>query len=396
MRKREEIFEEDEGLEEPSVKPPVSLKYMRYVLLLAMVMAALIFLFSNRDQINGDNFRRLMTKINMGMNSVAADNGEIRFDSATVGKTVVYKDGLAHATVEKLIITDRNGTEFQNTALGYRNPCISSNSRYVFVYDSGGTGITVADSFSVLFEHHMEDNIITARMNENGWLVVVTESEGYLAKVFVYDSSYREVYRYSSLGRYILDAAVTLDHKSVVLSALNVEGSAITPELVCFRLNKEKVEWSLPFEGDPCVHLSVKKNGVINGLFRWGMVAVSAKGAEIGRYEFDNQVLQCFTMQDGEHNVFALSPSENGDSQLVICNEKGKVKDTVTAEFYGKSVDYRNGRIALLGNRKSAVYSSNGKVLWTDEPENAESIAFLQNNAVVVIGDMKSVYNKIS
>ncbi len=396
MRKQEEIPNQEEQKNEPAPKAPGSLKYIRYVLLLAMVMVALIFLFSNRDQINGDNFRRLMTKINMGMNSVAADNGEIRFDSATVGKTVVYKDGLAHATVEKLIITDRNGTEFQNTALGYRNPCISSNSRYVFVYDNGGTGLMVADSFSVLFNHQTEDPIITARMNENGWLVVVTESEGYLAKVFVYDASYREVYRYSSLGRYIVDAAVTLDHKSVILSTLNVEGADIIPELVCFRLNKEKVEWSLPFEGSPCVHLSVKKNGVINGLFNWGVVAVSEKGTEIGRYEFENKVLQCYSMEDGENNVFALSASENGDSQLVICNEKAKVKETFDAAFYGIALDYRDGRVALLGNRKSAVYSSGGKLLWQDEPENAQTIAFLQKDAVVVIGEMKSIYNKIS
>ncbi len=395
MRKRDEIYEEEQEME-PVAKPPLSLKYVRYLLLLAMVMVALIFLFSNRDQINGDNFRRLMTKINMGMNSVAEENGEIRFDSATVGKTVVYKDGLAHATVEKLIITDRNGTEFQNTALGYRNPCISSNNRYVFVYDSGGTGLMVADSFSVLFEHQMDHPIITARMNDDGWLVVVTEGEGYLAKVFVYDASYREVYRYSSLGRYVLDAAVTLDHKSVILSAVNVEGGEIVPELVAFRLNKEKVEWSLPFEGSPCVHLSVKKNGIINGLFNWGMVAVSSKGAELGRYEFENKVLQCYSMEDGEQNVFALSASENGDSQMVLCTEKAKVKDTVDAAFYGKSLDFQNGRIALLGNQKSAVYNASGKILWEDEPENALSIAFLQRDAVVVIGEMKSIYHKIS
>ncbi len=395
MRKRNEIIEEDEEME-PAAKPPLSLKYVRYLLLLVMVMVALIFLFSNRDQINGDNFRRLMAKINMGMNSVAEDNGEIRFDSATVGKTVVFKDGLAHATVEKLTITDRNGTEFQNTALGYRNPCISANSRYVFVYDSGGTGLMVADSFSVLFEHQMEHPIITARMNENGWLVVVTEGEGYLAKVFVYDASHREVYRYSSLGRYILDAAVTVDHKSVILSALNVEGGEIVPELVMFKLNKEKMEWSLPFEGSPCVHLSVKKGGVVNALFKWGMVSVSAKGAELGRYEFEKKVLQCYSMEDGGQNVFALSATENGDSQLVICNERAKAKDTVQADFYGKSLDYQNGRIALLGNRKSAVYQSSGKILWEDEPENALSIAFLQRDAVVVIGEMKSIYHKIS
>ncbi len=372
-----------------------TIRYVRYLLLLIMVIVALIFLFANRDQINGDNFRRLIAKINIGISAPSAEDGEVHFDTASGGATVVYKDGFAHATVEKLIITDKNGTEFQNTALGFRNPIISANSRYVLAYDSGGTGLMVADSFSVLFEKQMEDPIIVARMNADGSIAVVTEGDGYLAKVYVYDTSFHEVYRYRSLNRYILDAVVSADNKALAISCMNIDGADIVPEILYFKLSKEEVQWSVSFKEDACVRLSAKENGTICGLFDWGMVSLNKKGEEIGRYQFENQVLQCYTMDDGSNNVFVVSAAENGDGTVVICNEKGKVQDTVMLNYYAEHLDYYKGRIAVLGNQKSGVYNRSGKLLWEDAPERPTDIAFMGKNAVVVVSETKCVYNGI-
>ncbi|PWM41788.1 MAG: hypothetical protein DBX52_01450 [Clostridiales bacterium] len=376
-------------------KSRTTIKYIRYLLLLIMVMVALLFLFANRDQINGDNFRRLMAKINIGVSNGAAENGEVRFDTLSNGNTVVYKDGFAHATVEKLIITDKNGTEFQNTQLGYRKPCIAANNRYVLVYDSGGTGLMVADSFSVLFETYMENNIISAKMNANGYIVVVTEGDGFLAKVFVYDASFREIYRYRSLNRYILDADVSADNKAMALSAMNIEGAEIVPEILYFRFSKEEMDWKVSFEEAPCVEVAIKNDGTVCGLFSWGMVSITSKGAECGRYEFDNQVLQCYSLEDGSMNLFAVSASENGDATIVACDEKGAVKHTVSLDYYGVDMDYCEGRVAVLGNQKCAAYSLVGKLLWEQAPESATGISFMGKSAVVVVSETKCVYNGI-
>lgn len=396
MSRNEEYYDESEvqeGKELP--KSRTTIKYVRYLLLLVMVMVALIFLFANREQINGDNFRRLIAKINIGISAPTSEDGEVHFDTASTGETVVYKDGFAHATVEKLIITDKNGTEFQNTQLGFRKPVLSANSRYVLVYDNGGNGLMVADSFSVLFETQLEDPIISAKMNDNGYIAVVTEGDGYLAKVYVFDSSFKEVYRYRSLNRYIMDAAISADNKGLAVSAMNIEGSNIVPEILYFKLSKEEVQWAVPFQENACIRITIKDNGTICGLFSWGMVALNSKGDELGRYQLDNQVIQCYSLDDGEENVFVVSAAQNGDGTIVICDEKGVVKDTVQLEYYATRLDYCDSRIAILGNQKSCVYSSSGKLLWEDTPERATDIAFMGKNAVVVVSETKCVYNGI-
>ena len=155
MRKEtDESMEYQEESNRISPRSRATVKYVRYLLLLIMVMVALIFLFANRSQINGDNFRRLIAKFNLGISIPSAENGEIHFNSTDTGSAIVFKDGFAYASVEKLIVTDKKGTEFQNTPLGFRRPVLSANSRYILVYDNGGTGLMVADSFSVLFETH--------------------------------------------------------------------------------------------------------------------------------------------------------------------------------------------------------------------------------------------------
>lgn len=397
MNNYEENYEEQQAPEERKEAPRsrATIKYVRYLLLLVMVMVALIFLFANREQINGDNFRRLIAKINIGISAPASEDGEVHFDTASSGETVVYKDGFAHATVEKLIVTDKNGTEFQNAQLGFRKPVLSANSRYVMVYDNGGNGLMVADSFSVLFEMQMEDPIITARMNDNGYIAVVTEGNGYLAKVYVYDSSFKEVYRYRSLNRYILDASISADNKALAVSAMNIEGADIVPEIMYFKLSKEEVQWTVAFDENACIRIAMKDNGTICGLFSWGMVSLNSKGEELGRYQLDNQVIQCYSLDDGDDNVFVVSAAQNGDGTIVVCDEKGAVKDTVQLDYYATCMDYYGGRIAILGNQKSSVYNRSGKLLWEDTPERATGIAFMGKNAVVVVSETKCVYNGI-
>lgn len=381
---------------QPAPRARTTIKYVRYLLLLIMVLVALIFLFSNREQISGDNLRRLLAKINIGFSTSTAVDGEVYFDTGSSGETVVYKDGFAHATVEKLIITDKNGTEFQNTALGYREPVITANASNVMVYDSGGTGLMVTDSFSVLFETQMDDPIITARMNDSGYIAVVTEGDGYLAKVYVFDSSYREIYRYQSLSRYILDAVVTADQKGLAVSALNIDGSEILSEILYFKLSREEMQWTVSFGEEPCIQLSAKKNGTICGLFSWGMAALNTGGEEIGRYLLDNQVLQCYSLDDSSKNIFVTAAAENGDGTIVVCNEKGEVQDTVTLDYYAVRVDYCDMNIAVLGNQQCGVYKQSGSQLWESQPERAINIAFMGKNAVVIISETGCVYNVVN
>ncbi|MBQ6824925.1 MAG: hypothetical protein IJP27_09750 [Clostridia bacterium] len=396
-KKKDEQLDEIIELEEESQerRSGATIKYIRYLLLLAMVVVALIFLFANREQINGDNFRRMLAKFDIGFSASGSEDGEVHFDTASGGNTVVFKDGFAHATVEKLIITDKNGTEFQNIQLGFRKPMISANNRYVLAYDSGGVGLMVTDSFSVLFETTFEDPIITARMNKNGSFAVVTEGDGFLAKVYVFNASFKEIYRYRSMNRYILDAVVAENDKALAVSAVNIEGADIVPEIMYFKLSKESVEWTVPFTEDPCVRIAVKDNGTVCGLFNWGMVSLNEKGKEVGRYQLDNQVIQCYSLDDGKDNIFVVSAAENGDGRVVVCNEKGEVEDTVELDYYAVHLDYLDGRVAVLGNQKSGVYTRSGKLLWEASPERATDISFMGKNTVVVVSETKCVYNGI-
>ena len=391
-----EKFEET-TLSEPEKKRrekrTLTVRYARYLLLLVMVMVALIFLFSNRDQINGDNFRRLIAKVNIGTGGKIAENGEFRFDTSSEGVTVVFKDGFAHATVEKMIITDKDGTEFQNTQLGFRTPRLLTNGQRVMAFDHGGTGILIADSFSVLHEQQMENRIITADMSGDGWYVVVTEGDGYLAKVFVYNASFQEVYRYRSLSRYILDAALTPDHKALAVSALNSEGEDILPEILYFKLKKEEIAWTVPFEEAPCVDITVKEDGTVCGLFSWGIVSLNGKGTETGRFTLEDRILQTYSFASGDYNVAVTSAAESGASTVSVCDARGKVRYTVELPFYAYSVDYKDGRIAAMGTQTCSVYSTSGKTLWESSSENATSIALMGKNAVAVITPQKCVYN---
>jgi hypothetical protein len=399
MKDVQEQFKPDDDNDNQFERPKSALRFARYLLLLIMVTMALLFIFTNKDKINMDNFRRLLAKIDIGISlGSEIDDTQIDFEYRENSVTRVYKDGIARLTGERLSIMDNRGTQFLNVLSGFEQPQLIANNKYVLAYDSGGTELIVTNSFAVLFEKTFSDKIINASMNDSGYFAVVTQSDGYKSSVYVFNSKFEEIFKWDSLSRYIVDVEVAHNNDAIAVSTLYSEGEAIMPQINYFEFSDENITWSVDFDETVSPAISCKSDGTICAIFEWGVCFIDNKGREKSRYQFEQNLVQNFDIDDEKYNAFVLSHSVSGNSTLVVLDNNGIMISSTEIDEYIKSVDVMGDKVALLStNNVMALNILSGKISWQREnSSNGVDVFFSDKSSVLVVSEISAVYNIIN
>lgn len=390
----EDDFEEEESNPEVG-KIKSGLKFVRVVILLIMAVTAAFLLFVNRDKISMDNFKRLAAKIDLGVYSPSVtDNAVIDYDYDSSAKIRAYKDGIARVSRQNLVITDNIGTQFQSLLTGFNNPQIVTTSKYVCVFDRGSNRLIVADSFSVVFDTSFEHNIVNVALNNAGYLAVVTESQAYKNHVIVFDSSFKEIYKINSMTRHIVAVDIFPDSKRIAVSSVYSKGQDVIPQINCYSLSKKESIWDVNFEESVAVDIVAKSDGTTVALFEWGVCVLDKNGKQKYTHMFNNDILQAYSITDGEHNVVVTSASGSGNSKVTVFNNNGKTLSSVDLDFAVLSVDCKSERVALLGAHTVCLYNTKGKLISSrSNPNDATYILLSEKNLVVSVSAASAVYN---
>ncbi|MFR4561812.1 MAG: DUF5711 family protein [Flavonifractor plautii] len=117
-----------------------------------------------------------------------------------------------------------SGQAFVDQAVSMTNPVVSTAGGTALVYDAGGRELFVYSGREEVFSLTQEDGqaLLSADVNQNGWLAVTSQESGHKGSVTVYDNSYSPLVRFSLSNRFVMDAAVAPDNKSVALLTIGL------------------------------------------------------------------------------------------------------------------------------------------------------------------------------
>ncbi len=393
-----EFDEQENQLPERTRRLKSGIKFTRVLLLLIMAVTAIVLLFANKDKLSADNFKRLAAKIDLGVSTNSdVDSAVIDFDYNSTSKVKTYKDGIARVTDDNLVIMDNIGTQFQSVLTGFNSPQILTSARYVCVFDRGGRRLMVCDSFTVLFDHAFDDNIVDVSMNNNGYIAVITESESYKNHCIVFDSSFKEIYKINSLSRYFVTADISPDNKRIVLSSLYAKDSDVIPQINCYRLDKKDPVWSVDYTDSVAVDVNIKSDGKTALLFEWGIAVLNENGKEKYRHQFGDDILQNYHMSDGKYNVTVVSASQSGFSTITVFDNNGKQISDIQFDSAVFSVDQTGDRLAVLTADTVYLYDIKGKLISQRENSaDGTAVLFSGKNSLVTVSPARAVYNKMN
>ena len=231
------IWNDNDGEREaPREKRPI-LRTILSVLLVMVIVLGVVLVASYRD---GTGFDVLRRYLNYGRAEKAGGETLYTYEASAENRFALLENCLVVLSKTKLQLLDASGEVIWSKGVRMDAPLLEQGGDYVVAYDVGGTELYVLDTLGELFsmETADEEPILSARLNQNGWLAVTTEKKGYKCGVQVYNDQMDHVFDFNSAQRFLSDAYVTDDNKVLAAVTLGQENSVFVSNVLLYDLKK--------------------------------------------------------------------------------------------------------------------------------------------------------------
>jgi len=164
---------------------------------------------------------------------------ELEYDSRSHSSFNVYKGQIIKCTADYIKAVNKKGEEVWSKSLSMRKPMLKTNGSELLVADEGGRQVYVFKGSSIKWEAKTDSDIINAYINENGYVAIVQEAEGYRGMVKVFDPNGVEMLQRSIAENYVVGAYVSPSAENLLINSINTSGIALTSKLELSKVTEE-------------------------------------------------------------------------------------------------------------------------------------------------------------
>lgn len=215
-------------------------------LIVLAVALALIGAVAFRDQLNIDSIKRWFTYRSL----VHSDSGRAEsfaYDGELTDTFAALDGDLLVCSRNAICLYSGSGTQYINEPVGMDNPVVNTNGSLAVVYDAGGSCLYVLGQRSLVWSADDLEPILSARLNQNGQLTVVTQSNGYRGTVTVYDAAYSPVMCLNLSSAFVMDAALSDDGHTLAILTVGQAGGAFSTGLELYEMSYASGDYTPDF-----------------------------------------------------------------------------------------------------------------------------------------------------
>ncbi|MBQ7717865.1 MAG: hypothetical protein IJT38_01005 [Clostridia bacterium] len=274
---------------------------------------------------------------------------------------------------EGLSAINRNGDIVWKYSYPMSNPIISTSGNYSLYADFGGKACHVVSRGKLVSSYESPYEIITAKVNDNGYYAVASKERGYKSQVVVFDRNGNKLFAWHSTQYYVLDVAVTNDNSSLFVSALNTESEDSSISKVLY----------FSFRSDEPVILETGDNNLIASLCTsqtnvlaigdFGMYAFDRNGKRIFVVNYEGRTLQEYSLGSG---IIALGLTKGsvegyyGGSVIEVYNMRGSLRGKYEIDDEVKFLDAEGNKILVNSLDGAYILSDTGRLYGNITYEN--------------------------
>lgn len=256
-----------------------------------------------------------------------------------------------------LYIYTEDGELYENRQHAYSNAMLQTAKKKAMIYESGGNKLRVENRSKIIYSKKFEDNIIFARLSDDGSVAVITDSDTYLCRLIVYDESGDEIYTRDCVER-VSDLAFNDDASGCILATTYANEGYLCSKIISVSFNSKKDNWSSDPIDTTCMKLySSDKDILVIGDTKCAYY--NNKGALKSQYDYPAELIDWEVYDD---KVAILFSSET-KRQSYITTIDNDSKDPKSMEFYdnsAKCIRIIDDHICILGNDGITQYKFGG------------------------------------
>lgn len=278
------------------------------------------------------------------------------FEQGSLQTAVPMNSNTGVLTDTSFLIYSKNGVLLASRPHGFNDPCAVSGGGKAVIFDRGGKQFKVETRLGEPFSETASDTITTAAAGDSGNFAIVTESQDYLSELSLYDSSYKNVFKWQCAQGRILSAAISPDGHKLAAVVVGARSGVFYSDIYIFNTNNKNPVAVKKYDGETIFSIRYKDNTRITAVGEDKTVFLSSSGSEYSTYAYNDKTLDCCTNTDGP-TVLVFS-GVNGKSAVVSLDGEGKLLGQSSVDGEVKSASVGGGHAVLV---------THGNILYSNE-----------------------------
>ena len=367
-------------------KPNILVRLIALLATAALLLGALA-LVVYRDRFNLDALKRWFEYRDLE----TSESGEAAPFSHAGGKQATFaylENGVLMASDTGARYYSFSGELYAQEVRNLEHPVLSASDGCGVVYDAGGQDLFLFRGVEEAFHLTLDGggDLLSARVNDAGWLAVTAQESGYKGSVSVYDSSYtRRIIQINLSSTFVVDAAVSPDCKTVAIVTMGQEGGSFQSQIRFYPVDQKEPSAVVSLGNTMVLDLDYE-DGLLWVLGEDQVTTVQEDGAVAGTYSLGRNYLKgCSFGGDGFALVLLSRYQAGSAGQAVVVGPDGS---QVTAQNLTSSVldfDAAGRYLALLTGDRLEIYTSDFSPYSTlDQTQNARYISLTDSGAALL------------
>ncbi len=387
---REVISYEDMPLEdyeqEKTEISPSAVKKIILGVVIALVAGLLVLAFANRDKLTRENIAVWWSYDVLGN----AGNGypaNIVGTEVKAGNFSENQNRIAYASDTSFVTLNSTGNEIANIQLRHSKPVMKSAENKFLTYGLGETEYQIMSFDKLLYTGESQGVIYTGDIASNGVYCFVTEGDGFLSELYVFNNDNNRIFKYSFSEYYINSVALNKDGSGCVCCGITSDGGAIKAVAYVLDFGKEEPVSVYSIEDDviiDCKYISGSRAALVGENAAY-VVKIGNENYNTVSYEDKPMKNYCFSPQSG---TFALALSKSGDGRsctLISYNDNGDKIAEVDNPYGAESLSMLGGTMAVLDGNMIYAYNKAGELTFSCDAGSGSQALILTSDKTAYV-----------
>ena len=298
-------------------KPNIFFRLLAFLLTAALVLGALV-LVAYRDRLNLDALKRWLSYRSLE----TSDTGQAApFTHAGGDKLSVdyLENGILLSSASGAHYYSFSGETYAEEVQALENPVLSTSKNTGVVYDAGGTALFVFRGTEEVLDLSLQDggDLLSARVNDSGWLAVTAQQSGYKGAVTVYDSHGSQVISILLSSTFVVDAVLSPDCKTVAIITISQENGSFRSQALFYPVDKTEPRAQVDLGSVVALDLDYESQALwVLGEDR--LLTVSPDGETVQTYSFGRYYLKGCDLGGDGFALLLLGAYRAGSASLAL------------------------------------------------------------------------------